>query len=112
MHSANSRLITLVLCGDVMTGRGIDRILPHPSNPDLHEPYVSSALEYVEMAERVNGRIPRCASYSYIWGDAISEFNRLAPAARVVNLETGITTCNEYHPKGINYRMHPQIRRA
>ena len=30
--------IRLFLCGDVMTGRGIDQILPHPNNPALHEP--------------------------------------------------------------------------
>lgn len=25
--------VTLFLCGDVMTGRGIDQILPHPGEP-------------------------------------------------------------------------------
>jgi len=28
-----SQTITLFLCGDVMTGRGIDQVLPHPGNP-------------------------------------------------------------------------------
>ena len=27
--------ITIFLCGDVMTGRGIDQILPHPSDPTI-----------------------------------------------------------------------------
>ena len=27
--------ITIFMCGDVMTGRGIDQILPHPSDPIL-----------------------------------------------------------------------------
>ena len=43
--------VTLFLCGDVMTGRGIDQILPHPSAPQLFEPSVRSALTYVELAE-------------------------------------------------------------
>ena len=30
--------ITLFLCGDVMTGRGIDQVLPHPADPSLYEP--------------------------------------------------------------------------
>jgi hypothetical protein len=30
--------ITLFLCGDVMTGRAIDQVLPHPGDPRLHEP--------------------------------------------------------------------------
>lgn len=101
------RPITLFLCGDVMAGRGIDRVLPHPSNPRLHEPYVQSALQYVEMAESANGRILKPVDFSYVWGDAADEFIRAAPAARIVNLETSITTCEDYEPKGINYRMHP-----
>src|SRR5205814_631129 len=35
--------IRLFLCGDVMTGRGIDQVLPHPGNPELHEAYVRDA---------------------------------------------------------------------
>ena len=29
----------LFLCGDVMTGRGIDQVLPHPCDPALYEDY-------------------------------------------------------------------------
>ena len=90
-----------------MTGRGIDQILSSPSDPVLHEPYVASAAEYVAMAERINGQIPKPADSAYIWGDAIDELDRLAPSARIVNLETSITTSADYEPKGINYRMHP-----
>jgi poly-gamma-glutamate capsule biosynthesis protein CapA/YwtB (metallophosphatase superfamily) len=90
-----------------MTGRGVDQVRPHPSDPVLHEPYVGSALEYVDMAEKANGLIPKPVSFSYIWGDAISELEQVAPAARIVNLETSITISEDYDPKGINYRMHP-----
>jgi poly-gamma-glutamate synthesis protein (capsule biosynthesis protein) len=44
--------VLLFLCGDVMVGRGIDQILPHPSDPRLHEPVVRSAIEYVRLGER------------------------------------------------------------
>ena len=101
------RPVTLFLSGDVMTGRGIDQILPHPSSPSLHEPYVQSALEYVEMAESASGRILKPVDLSYVWGDAAEELSRAVPAVRIVNLETSITTCEDYDPKGINYRMHP-----
>ena len=90
-----------------MTGRGVDQVLPCPSNPDLYEPYVRSALEYVAMAERANGQIPRRVSFSYIWGDALEEFERVTPTVRIINLETSITTSVDHEPKGINYRMHP-----
>jgi poly-gamma-glutamate synthesis protein (capsule biosynthesis protein) len=101
------RALTIFLCGDVMTGRGVDQILPCPSDPILYEPYVRSALEYVAMAEQTNGPIPKPVDFSYLWGDAREELDRMEPAARIINLETSITTSDHYEPKGINYRMHP-----
>jgi poly-gamma-glutamate synthesis protein (capsule biosynthesis protein) len=105
---AGTRDVTLFLCGDVMTGRGIDQILPHPSKPHIAEQVMTSALGYVELAEQVNGLIKRPASFSYIWGDALAEFARLRPHLRIINLETSITTSEDRAPKGINYRMHPK----
>ena len=100
--------IRLFLCGDVMTGRGIDQILPTPGNPRLHESFVSSAIGYVELAERRNGAIARPVTPAYIWGDALSELEHRHPDVRIVNLETAITTCDDAWPgKGIHYRMHP-----
>jgi len=99
--------ITLFLAGDVMTGRGIDQILTRPSPPELHEPYVTEEREYVRLAEQISGPVPRGVGSDYIWGDALAEWARMAPAARLVNLETSITHSGEHEPKGINYRMHP-----
>lgn len=99
--------MTLFLCGDVMTGRGIDQVLPHPSDPRIYEAYVDSALEYVTLAERTHGLVPKPVDFSYIWGDALNEFERFAPDIRIVNLETSITTSGDCEPKGINYRSHP-----
>ena len=36
--SLATRTVTLFLAGDVMTGRGIDQILPHPGDPRTFEP--------------------------------------------------------------------------
>lgn len=104
----DEHVITLFLCGDVMTGRGIDQILPHPSHPRIHEPSVHSALDYVALAEDVNGPIARPVSADYIWGEALDELEQRAPDARIINLETAVTTHSHYEPKGINYRMHPK----
>jgi poly-gamma-glutamate synthesis protein (capsule biosynthesis protein) len=90
-----------------MTGRGIDQVFPHPSNPRIHEGYMSSARGYVELAERASGPIPRPVSFSYVWGDALAELEERAPDLRIANLETSVTTSEEALPKGINYRMHP-----
>jgi len=100
--------ITLFLCGDVMTGRGVDQILPHPGAPQIHEPYVKDARTYVELAEERNGLIPGPVAFSYIWGDAIDVLERVSPDVRIINLETSITSSDNYWKgKGINYRMNP-----
>ncbi|WP_036264499.1 CapA family protein [Methylocapsa aurea] len=102
------RIIRVFLCGDVMTGRGVDQILPQPCDPHLHENYVRSAKGYVRLAEQANGPIPAPAPPAYIWGAALDELNRTPSDARIVNLETSITRSDDYIPKGINYRMSPE----
>jgi poly-gamma-glutamate synthesis protein (capsule biosynthesis protein) len=100
--------VTLFLCGDVMTGRGVDQILPHPSAPHLYESAARSARSYVEIAEAATGPIARPVDADYIWGDALSELERVQPRARIINLETAVTTSEDAWPdKGIHYRMHP-----
>jgi poly-gamma-glutamate capsule biosynthesis protein CapA/YwtB (metallophosphatase superfamily) len=106
-RSHPSDAITLFLCGDVMLGRGIDQILPHPGDPRLYEPEVRSAKTYVELAERENGPIPMPADFPYVWGDALEALRRLGPDVRIINLETSITRSSEAVPKGINYKMNP-----
>lgn len=100
-------IVTLFLCGDVMTGRGIDQALANPSDPKLHEDYVSSATEYLRLAEAANGPIPTPVDSDYIWGHALTALERAAPEARIINLETTITDSTDWDPKGINYRMSP-----
>lgn len=100
--------ITLFLAGDVMTGRGIDQILPEAVDPRIYEDYVKDARVYVQLAEKQNGSISEPVTYSYIWGDALEVWDELQPAARIINLETSITTHDIPWPqKGIHYRMHP-----
>ena len=99
--------IALFLCGDVMTGRGLDQILPDPVNPTLYESYVRDAREYVYLAEAVHGPIPRRVAFDYVWGDVFQELASPTTDARIVNLETSITRAEEPWLKGINYRMSP-----
>jgi len=101
-------VVRVFLCGDVMTGRGVDQIMPQPCEPTLHEGYVQSALGYVQLAEARNGAIPRPVDQSYIWGEALVELARCKPDVRVINLETTITRSEDYLDKGINYRMSPE----
>jgi poly-gamma-glutamate capsule biosynthesis protein CapA/YwtB (metallophosphatase superfamily) len=99
---------TLFLCGDVMTGRGMDQILPYPGDTRLYEPAVKSASEYVALAEMANGPIRQPVGFSYVWGDLLAELERRQPDARIINLETSITDSAAYEAKGINYKMSPR----
>jgi poly-gamma-glutamate synthesis protein (capsule biosynthesis protein) len=69
---------------------------------------VRDARGYVRLAEGVNGPIAAPVAPDYIWGDALERIERAAPALRIVNLETAVTTSDDAWPgKGIHYRMHP-----
>ncbi|MEW6731789.1 MAG: CapA family protein [Acidobacteriota bacterium] len=101
--------ICIFLCGDVMTGRGIDQVLPHPGNPVLYESYVRDARYYVEIGREVSGPIPQPVDFNYIWGDALKVLEQAGTDVRIINLETSITTSNDYWPyKEALYRMHPE----
>lgn len=104
-------LLTLFLCGDVMTGRGVDQAFAASVDPALHEPYVKNARRYLELAEQASGPVveeddpltPR-----EVWGEALGEIAERSPAASVINLETAVTTSDDaWRGKGIHYRMHP-----
>jgi poly-gamma-glutamate capsule biosynthesis protein CapA/YwtB (metallophosphatase superfamily) len=107
VHETMRDTVTLFLCGDVMLGRGIDQILPHPGDPLLFEPYVKSAATYVALAEKANGPIPKPVDFRYVWGDALAELQRVQPDVRIINLETSITRSKAPEPKGIHYKMSP-----
>jgi poly-gamma-glutamate capsule biosynthesis protein CapA/YwtB (metallophosphatase superfamily) len=101
-------LVTLFACGDVMPGRGIDQILPHPGDPELQEDYARDANAYVELAVRANGPIPRPAGFSWPWGEALPVVEEAAPDVRVINLETSVIRSADFAPgKAVHYRMNP-----
>jgi len=100
--------IRLLLAGDVMTGRGLDQLLPHSAPPGLFERAVRDARHYLRLAERRNGSLPGVVPFSYPWGAALAEIARHAPDLRLVNLETSVTRSDAHWPgKTFHYRMHP-----
>ena len=104
----NEGLVCLALFGDVMTGRAIDQILPHPGDPVLYEAYVCDARDYIKLAESASGPIPCPVGYEYIWGEMLPELAGARTDVRIVNLETSITSSDHHWPnKAIHYRMHP-----
>jgi poly-gamma-glutamate capsule biosynthesis protein CapA/YwtB (metallophosphatase superfamily) len=100
--------LTLFFSGDVMLGRGVDQILPHPGDPTLYEHHVRDARTYVDLATRANGSIPQPVDWSWPWGDALELLGYASCDARIINLETSITTSDDYVPgKAVHYRMNP-----
>ena len=98
--------VVLCLTGDVMTGRGVDQILPAPGDPRLWEGYVADARTYVELAEAANGPIPQPVDVTWPWGDALPVM--AACDLRVLNVETSVTTSDDVAPgKAVHYRMSP-----
>ncbi len=106
--ASDSDVVTVLLGGDVMLGRGVDQILPHPGAPVLHEPYMHDARGYVRLAEHANGPIPRPADWPWPWGEVLALLDDAAPDVRLINLETTITADGEFADrKPVCYRMHP-----
>jgi poly-gamma-glutamate synthesis protein (capsule biosynthesis protein) len=100
--------LTIFLAGDVMTGRGIDQVLPHPGDPRLREQVVHDARDYVSLAVAANGPVPRPVDPTYPWGDALALLEAAGPDVRILNLETGITRSDDFRPgKSVHYRMSP-----
>ncbi|MET9662647.1 CapA family protein [Streptomyces sp. NPDC006510] len=101
-------VVTLFLGGDVMLGRGVDQILPHPGDPALREAYIRDARAYVDLAEAASGPIPRPVGFRWPWGEALLVLDDAAPDVRVVNLETAVTGDGDFAPgKSVHYRMSP-----
>src|SRR5262245_14763570 len=71
MNMNHADPIRMFLCGDVMTGRGIVQLLPHPGDPPRYESYARDARKYAHLAEIPHGPIPRPVGFDYIWGDAL-----------------------------------------
>lgn len=100
--------VTLFLSGDVMLGRGVDQVLASPGDPRLEESYVRDARRYVALAEEVNGPVPAPVDPAWPWGVALEVLADAAPDARIVNLETSVTTSDRFaRGKEVHYRMHP-----
>jgi poly-gamma-glutamate synthesis protein (capsule biosynthesis protein) len=98
----------LFLAGDVMLGRGVDQILAHPGDPRLAERAHHDAGDYVRLAEREHGPVPRPVDWAWPWGDALAVLAEAAPDVGIVNLETSVTTSDDFAPgKHVHYRMHP-----
>ncbi len=108
MTTRSASDVVVFLTGDVMTGRAIDQILPHPGDPALREPVVSDARRYVRLAEQTNGGILLPVDFAWPWGEALQVLADFAPDVRVLNLETSITSGGDFAPgKAVHYRMHP-----
>lgn len=103
--------IRVALAGDVMLGRGIDQILPHPGDPAIQEHWrdTDDARRFVQLAEDRNGPVPSGRDARYVWGDTLAMLDDFDADARIINLETAVTQRGQPWPdKRIHYRMNPE----
>lgn len=92
-----------------MLGRGVDQALEHSCDPELREPYVQDAREYLRLAESVNGHLGVPLGREEPWGATIEILRGEGAGHFFVNLENSVTEDGEPWPeKGIHYRTHPQ----
>jgi poly-gamma-glutamate synthesis protein (capsule biosynthesis protein) len=78
-------------------GRGLDRILPHPRDPELLGACTDDARAYVGLAERVNGPSP--VGFCWPRGDAMPVLEEMAQDVRVISLETSVTCRTSFLPR-------------
>ena len=105
-----SRNIRLWMVGDVMLARAIDMIQRHSCDPTLYEGNGLNAHDYTKLAISRYGPIPDVSSRgpSYVWGDTQEPDPAGELDARIINLETSISTSTKPWPrKAVHYKMHP-----
>lgn len=104
---------TLFLCGDVMTGQGIDPLLS-PEFEHLSSRSMASALDYVHgadaagVAHAAGEPLPRPVCFAYPWGDALTLLRREQPDLRLVSLEATITARGTPSAMPVQARLPPQ----
>lgn len=92
-----------------MLGRGMDQALSDSGPPELQEPYVKDAREYVRIAEERNGSLDAPLRAEEPWGVVTDLLCREGAGHFIINLENAVTVDGQYWPdKGIHYRMHPR----
>jgi len=99
--------VRLFLGGDVMTGRGIDQLFAVHNGDDFGKPDHVPAQQYLDWSAALHGAEMRPVRHDYVWGAALGVLDLAAPDFRLVNLETAITTSDDWEKKQFNFRMHP-----
>lgn len=102
---ATGDAIPLFLCGDVMTGRGIDQLLDHPGSPELREDYITDARDYLELAEAAHtpGTIAIVSiHWGSNWGHPIPS-EQLAFARRMIDGGVALVHGHSsHHPRALD----------
>lgn len=100
-------VLRLFLGGDVMTGRAIDQLFPTHNPDDFGKPDHVPATQYQQWSAALHGAEMLPQRHDYPWGAALGILEAAQPDFRLVNLETAITTADQWARKQFNFRMHP-----
>lgn len=99
--------VRLFLCGDVMSGCGIDQVLAHRCTPRIYEDHMSSAEGYVQLAERQRTH-PAAQQAAQVWGAASTNLSACGRTRGSSISKVAVTRSDERADKGIDYRMSPE----
>eukprot|EP00899_Mesostigma_viride_P028783 jgi/Mesvir1/908/Mv17470-RA.1 len=105
-ESVGNAVFCLALVGDVMTGRLVDQLLPHPTPDEVEHGRSMSELGQMLRRSHLPPGTHDDAMCRRVWGTALAPL--LSADVRILNLETSVTANSAKWPgKTFNYRMHP-----
>lgn len=97
----------LFLGGDVMLGRALDALMPHPSDPRPLEGSTSSPKAHLSLIESARGKMMRPLAPESVWNDLLPDLRSTQIDLRLINLECAITTSDDLQPRPFATRLHP-----
>lgn len=97
----------LFLGGDVMLGRALDALMPHPSDPRPLEGSTSSPKAHLSLIESARGKMMRPLAPESVWNDLLPDLRSTQIDLRLINLECAITTSEDLQPRPFATRLHP-----
>ncbi|MFE8034107.1 CapA family protein [Thiohalocapsa marina] len=99
--------VRLFLAGDVMLGRAIDQLFIRHHPDILDKDDYKPAWLYQHLSEAIHGALSRPVAYASIWGPLPELLDAADTDLRLLNLETAITTSDDWAVKPCVFRMHP-----
>lgn len=107
-HDSPQPGMRLFLAGDVMLGRTLDALMPHPSDPQPLEGSAASPEAHLRRIESAYGHGIWPIAPDDVWSKLLVELDWRKPDLRLINLECAVTASDDLQPRPFPVRMHPR----